>query len=99
MTSGGSRVSPDGLVDGLVRGLAAPKPTALDQALEAFETAGRKVVSALGMIGDLSAMVLDAVWSTVSALVHRRFSWSEFFEQTWFLISVCVLPTVLISIP
>ena len=42
---------------------------------------------------------LDAVWSTVAAIVHRRFSWAEFVEQTWFLISVTVLPTILIAIP
>jgi phospholipid/cholesterol/gamma-HCH transport system permease protein len=61
--------------------------------------AGRKVVSALAIVGDLFAMLLDAVWSTVSAIVHRRFSWAEFVEQTWFLISVTVLPAVLIAIP
>lgn len=61
--------------------------------------AGRKVISALGIVGDLFAMLLDAVWSTVSAIVHRRFSWAEFVDQTWFLISVTVLPAVLIAIP
>jgi phospholipid/cholesterol/gamma-HCH transport system permease protein len=95
LLSGSSKGSPRGLV----RGLTTPQPTAPEWVLQGFETAGRKVVSAFGMIGDLSAMMLDAVWSTGSALIHRRFSWSEFFEQTWFLISVCVLPTILISIP
>ena len=59
----------------------------------------KKTVSALAILGDLFAMLLDAVWSTVAAIVHRRFSWSEFFEQTWFLLSVTVLPTILIAIP
>jgi phospholipid/cholesterol/gamma-HCH transport system permease protein len=79
--------------------LGSAQPTASEQALDAFQTAGRKVVAGFAQIGDLSAMVLDALWSTGSAIRHRRFSWTEFFEQTWFLISVCVLPTLLLSIP
>jgi phospholipid/cholesterol/gamma-HCH transport system permease protein len=63
------------------------------------QAAGAKLVAALGIFGDLFAMMLDAVWSTGDAVVHRRFSWAEFAEQTWFLISVTVLPTILIAIP
>jgi phospholipid/cholesterol/gamma-HCH transport system permease protein len=74
-------------------------PAPVEWVAEHFGEAGRKVVSALGIVGDLFAMLLDAVWSTVSAIVHRRFSWAEFAEQTWFLISVTVLPAVLIAIP
>jgi phospholipid/cholesterol/gamma-HCH transport system permease protein len=64
-----------------------------------LDGAGRKVVRAFGILGDIFAMLLDAIWSTVSAIVRRRFSWAEFWDQTWFLISVCVLPAVLIAIP
>jgi phospholipid/cholesterol/gamma-HCH transport system permease protein len=95
LTSGENRASPDGLS----RGLTAPRPSASDAAFESFQVAGEKVLSGLGIIGDVSAVVLDAVWSTGAALIRRRFSWAEFFQQTWFLISVCVLPTLLISIP
>ena len=63
------------------------------------EAAGAKVAAALGIFGDLFAMLMDAVWSTGDAVVHRRFSWAEFVEQSWFLISVTVLPTILIAIP
>jgi len=64
-----------------------------------LDVSGRKVVSAFEILGDIFAMLLDAIWSTVSAIFHRRFSWSEFIDQTWFLISVCVLPAILIAIP
>lgn len=64
-----------------------------------FQNAARKVVAAFGHIGDLAAMILDATYSTGEALLRRRFSWPEFFEQSWFLISVTFLPTLLISIP
>ncbi|MGB7052053.1 MAG: ABC transporter permease [Acidimicrobiales bacterium] len=67
--------------------------------LEELQRVGGKVVAAFAIFGDLFAMLCDAVWSTVSAVVHRRFSWAEFAEQSWFLISVTVLPTVLIAIP
>ena len=63
------------------------------------QAAGAKLVATLAIFGDLFAMLLDAVWSTGDAVVHRRFSWAEFVEQSWFLISVTVLPTILIAIP
>jgi phospholipid/cholesterol/gamma-HCH transport system permease protein len=56
-------------------------------------------VAALGVLGDIFAMLCDAIWSTAGAIVHRRFSWSEFAEQSWFLVSVTILPTILIAIP
>ncbi|MBO0731274.1 MAG: ABC transporter permease [Acidimicrobiaceae bacterium] len=75
------------------------QPDVEDWGTDALLKAGRKVVAALAIIGDLFSMVLDAVWSTAAAIVHRRFSWAEFFEQTWFLISVTFLPTLLLAIP
>jgi phospholipid/cholesterol/gamma-HCH transport system permease protein len=76
-----------------------PALTAVDWSAEQFGESKRKVVSAFEILGDIFAMLLDAIWSTVSALFHRRFSWSEFFEQTWFLMSVTTLPAILIAIP
>jgi phospholipid/cholesterol/gamma-HCH transport system permease protein len=66
---------------------------------EQVDQARRKVVSGFEVLGDIFAMLLDAIWLTISAIFHRRFSWAEFFEQAWFLISVCVLPAILIAIP
>jgi phospholipid/cholesterol/gamma-HCH transport system permease protein len=67
--------------------------------LDGMRSAGGKVAAALAVLGDIFAMLCDAVWSTVDAIVHRRFSWSEFAEQSWFLVSVTILPTILIAIP
>jgi len=72
--------------------------TAVQLLADQAGTARRKLVSGLAIVGDLCAMLMDAVWSTVSAVVHRRFSWAEFVEQTWFLISVTVLPAMLIAV-
>jgi phospholipid/cholesterol/gamma-HCH transport system permease protein len=64
-----------------------------------LDVANGKVVSAFEIMGDVFAMLLDAVVSTFTAIVRRRFSWQEFIEQTWFLISVTLLPAILIAIP
>jgi phospholipid/cholesterol/gamma-HCH transport system permease protein len=74
-----------------------------ERAVEALVQGGRSVgTSALESVksfGALVALVLDTLIATVDALVHRRFSWVEFFEQAWFLVSVSVLPTLLIALP
>ena len=74
-------------------------PLVVDWGVDELRVFGDKVVSAFAILGDIFSMLLDAVWSTVAAIVHRRFSWAEFAEQAWFLISVTVLPAILIAIP
>ncbi len=66
----------------------APKPLGVAGHEDYADAVGRKITTGFEVLGDIFAMLLDAVWSTGSAIVRRRFSWSEFFEQTWFLISV-----------
>jgi phospholipid/cholesterol/gamma-HCH transport system permease protein len=56
-------------------------------------------VGAVQSFGALAALVLDTTWATGTALVKRRFPWQEFFEQSWFLVSVSLLPTLLIALP
>ena len=80
-------------------GIHDPTLTAVDWGSDQLDVSKRKVVSAFGILGDIFAMLLDAIWSTVSAIFHRRFSWSEYFDQTWFLMSVTTLPAILIAIP
>jgi len=82
------------------RGGADPAAALIgDVGTDEFRYVWEKILSALRILGDIFAMLVDAVWSTVAAIVHRRFSWAEFVEQSWFLISVTVLPAVLIAIP
>ena len=57
------------------------------------------VLGGIRSFGALVALVLDTMIATASALAHRRFSWMEFFEQSWFLVSVSLLPTLLIALP
>lgn len=45
--------------------------------------------------GELAAMVLDVVKLTFTT----RFQFREFIEQAWFITSVTLMPTILVSIP
>ena len=49
--------------------------------------------------GALVALVLDTIVASVSAIIHGRFAVREFLEQSWFLVSVSLLPTLLIALP
>ena len=60
---------------------------------------GDSATGAVRSFGGMIAMVLDTVVATVDAVAHRRFSYAEFFEQAWFLVSVSLLPTLLIALP
>ena len=52
-------------------------------------------VSALREAGQLFALGLD----TARASFRRGFQWREFVQQSWFIASVSILPTALVSIP
>ncbi|GAA5056065.1 MlaE family ABC transporter permease [Nocardia callitridis] len=51
--------------------------------------------AATSAVGQFYLLGLD----TGRALVRRRFPWSEFLEQCWFLARVALVPTVLMSLP
>ena len=60
---------------------------------------GRSLQSGVTGFGEICSMVLDSVVATVSGIARRTFPWREYVDQTWFLISVTLLPTILIAIP
>lgn len=62
---------------------------------QAVDSAGTTIRA----FGALCAMVLDAAWLTVDAVVHRRVPWRDVVEQAWFLTSVSLLPAILIALP
>ncbi len=57
---------------------------------------GRRLLES---VGTLSALLLDSIWATGEGIYQRRFSWREFVEQAWFLVSVSFLPALLIAFP
>ncbi len=75
------------------------RPTFGDRTRGALERSGRGALDATRSLGSLYAMVLDAVLLTGAGLLRRRFPWREFIDQTWFLVSVSLVPTILIAIP
>ena len=56
---------------------------------------GNPVTGALRQSGSLFALVLD----TVRAMPRRPFQAKEFIQQCWFIASVTIVPTALVSIP
>ena len=49
--------------------------------------------------GELVVLGIEAVRFAVVDIVTRRFSWSEFLLQAWFMTRVSLLPTILVAIP
>ena len=83
--------------------IGQPRPTPAERATQlVHQGMGSLSESATGAtrsFGGLVALTIDTVIATVDAVVHRRFSYAEFFEQAWFLVSVSLLPTLLIALP
>jgi phospholipid/cholesterol/gamma-HCH transport system permease protein len=65
----------------------------------ATRKAGRDSATAFTGFGRLVSLALDASTAAAVDIAARRFAWREFFEQSWFLISVSLLPTIFIAIP
>ena len=49
--------------------------------------------------GKLVVLAIESVTAAVSDIAHRRFSWTEFLLQAWFMTRVSLLPTILVAIP
>ncbi|HET6152331.1 MAG TPA: ABC transporter permease [Marmoricola sp.] len=49
--------------------------------------------------GNLVILGIASVWALVTDILARRFSWSEFMLQAWFMTRVSLLPTILVAIP
>ncbi len=49
--------------------------------------------------GNLVILGAESVRYGVTDIIARRFSWSEFLLQCWFMTRVSLLPTILVSIP
>ena len=53
----------------------------------------------LNTAGEMVLLAWDSSISAATDIVRGRFSWDEFFEQSWFMTRVSLLPTILVSIP
>lgn len=58
-----------------------------------------RVVQSFATFGGMLVMTIRAVRHITTDIPTGRFPWREFFRQSWFIISVSVLPTLLVAIP
>ncbi len=54
-----------------------------------------RVAQPAAAVGGFFAMALD----TLMAIPRRPFAWREFFVQSWFVVRVALLPTLMLAIP
>ncbi len=72
----------------------APRPRAVPRGA----LAGR-FHTGLVTTGDMIVLAVQASRAVVVDIATRRFSWSEFLFQAWFMTRVSLLPTILVAIP
>lgn len=77
----------------------SPMDRGVDLLRQGAGTLGDSGMGAVRSFGGMVAMVIDALVAAVGAIARRKFSWAEFIEQAWFLVSVSLLPTLLIALP
>jgi phospholipid/cholesterol/gamma-HCH transport system permease protein len=73
----------------------------------AGRTGARTIATSLGTrsrkgvetSGKLAVLAIESVVAAVTDIVARRFSWTEFMLQAWFMTRVSLLPTILVAIP
>ena len=53
------------------------------------------LTGALEQTGSMFALFLD----TLRSIFKRPFQWREYISQSWFIAGVCIIPTMLVSIP
>jgi phospholipid/cholesterol/gamma-HCH transport system permease protein len=64
--------------------------------LASLRTRSRKGVETSG---NLAVLAIESVVAAATDIVGRRFSWTEFMLQAWFMTRVSLLPTILVAIP
>jgi phospholipid/cholesterol/gamma-HCH transport system permease protein len=72
---------------------------ALDYMRGGVGSLGTSSKGAVDSFGGMVAMTIDAFIAGIVAIRYWRFPWAEFVEQSWFLVSVSLLPTLLIALP
>ncbi|MCW2784734.1 MAG: transporter permease [Marmoricola sp.] len=58
----------------------------------------RRANPMLGILDELGGFYATSL-ETVKGIFRRDFQWREFLEQAWFISSVAIVPTILVSLP
>lgn len=64
-----------------------------------FESLKDRTRAGVVTSGNLVVLAVASLWALVTDIIGRRFSWSEFMLQAWFMTRVSLLPTILVAIP
>jgi phospholipid/cholesterol/gamma-HCH transport system permease protein len=65
----------------------------------AFDNMTGRLKAGVVTTGKLVVLSIESAQYIATDIVARRFSWSEFLLQTWFMTRVSLLPTILVAIP
>lgn len=58
-----------------------------------------KADAGIRTLGAMVTLAIQASVFVVTDIVRGRFSWGEFFDQSWFMTRVAFLPTILVAVP
>jgi phospholipid/cholesterol/gamma-HCH transport system permease protein len=64
-----------------------------------FDNVAGRAKAGVNTSGSLVILGAEAIYFIVTDIIARRFSWSEFLLQAWFMTRVALLPTILVAIP
>ncbi|MGA8256208.1 MAG: ABC transporter permease [Nocardioides sp.] len=64
-----------------------------------FDNLSGRTRAGVTTTGSLVVLGVESVKAAATDIVTRRFSWSEFLLQAWFMTRVSLLPTILVAIP
>lgn len=65
----------------------------------AYESMKSRADKGIETSGKLVILAWESVSLGIGDIIARRFSWSEFMLQAWFMTRVSLLPTILVAIP
>lgn len=71
----------------------------LAQGPVALRAASTRFHAGVVTTGEMIVLAVEATRALMSDIAGRRFSWSEFLLQAWFMTRVSLLPTILVAIP
>ena len=64
-----------------------------------FDSLSGRFRAGVETTGKLVMLAVESSTTAATDIVRRRFSWSEFLLQAWFMTRVSLLPTILVAIP
>lgn len=64
-----------------------------------FDDLKGRVKKGVTTVGGMAILGIESIIAIATDIVTRKFSWTEFFFQAWFMIRVGLAPTIMVAIP